>query len=120
MIIYTIMAKFKLKMNQNEMRVLGSCCIYTVRMCGKVDSISRIAVLETCERLWSRMRNMYRPDRDKYTITLSAMEVITLTGSVLPRMQDSEEPLLRTVGFTFGEELRKQCEREINIYNAMR
>lgn len=113
------MAKFKLKMNQNEMRVLGSCCAYTVRMGGKADSISRIAILETCERLWSRMRNMYRPDREKYTITLSAMEVVTLTSTVLPLMQDSEEPLLRTVGFAFSEELRKQIDRELTVFNAM-
>jgi len=114
------MAKFKLKMNQNEMRVLGSCCAYVARMGGKADSISRIAILETCERLWSRMRNMYRPNRDKYTVTLSAMEVVTLTTTVLPMMQESGEPLLRPIGFAFSEELRKQGEREINIYNAMR
>ena len=114
------MSKFKLKLNQMEMKTLGSCCVYAARNMGRVECVAGLAILETCERLWSRMRNMYRPDRDKYTLRLGAMEVHTLTATVLPAMRDMDEPIVRTMGYSFAEELRKQSEREINIYNAMR
>ena len=114
------MSKFKIKLNQMEMKTLGSCCVYAARNAGRVECVAGLAILETCERLWSRMRNMYRPDRDKYTLRLGAMEVLTLTAIVLPAMRDMDEPIVRTMGYAFAEELRKQSEREINIYNAMR
>lgn len=113
------MSKFKLKLNQMEMKTLGSCCVYAARNTMIVKSVVGLAGVETCERLWSRMRNMYRPDRDKYTLRLGAMEVYTLTDVVLKTMRGMDEPLIRTMGYAFAEELRKQIEREINIYNAM-
>ena len=114
------MSKFKIKLNQMEMKTLGSCCVYAARNMGRVECVAGLAILETCERLWSRLRNMYRPDRDKYTLRLGAMEVHTLTATVLPAMRDMDEPIVRTMSYAFAEELRKQSEREINIYNAMR
>lgn len=114
------MARFKLKLNQMEMKTLGSCCVYAARNAGKVESVAGLAILETCERLWSRLRNMYRPDRDRYSIRLGAMEAHTLAATVLPAMREMDEPLVRTMGYAFSEELRKQIEREVNIYNAMR
>ncbi len=114
------MAKFKLKLNQDEMKAVGSCCVYAARSYGKAVSVDSLAILETCERMWSRLRNMYRPDREKYTVKLGAMEARVLTYTVLPAMRDSSEPYLHTVGYTLLDELRKQVEREVNIYNAMR
>ena len=39
---------------------------------------------------------------------------------MIPIMKDQEEPLVRSIGYAMDEELRKQIEREVNIYNAMR
>ena len=83
-------------------------------------SAAELAMVETCERLWSRLRNIYRPDRDKYSIRLGAMEVHVLTCLVLPYLSNTNEPYIRTMSYTAQEELRKQEEREVNIYNAMR
>lgn len=113
------MSKFKLKLNQMEMKTLGACCVYAARNAGRVECVAELAILETCERLWSRLRNIYRPDRDKYSLRLGVTEVHILTEVMLPLMQDQEEPLVRTIGYAFQEELRKQIEREVNIYNAM-
>lgn len=113
------MAKFKLKINQNEMRALAVYCEVSAKSLMSVSALHQLIWVETCERLWSRMRNMFRPDRDKYTLRLNASEVETLTVFVLPEAQDSDDPFVRSMGFTMKEELEKQASREINIYNAM-
>lgn len=112
--------KFKLKLNQNEMRMLAAGCAVAAEYAYERKTVATLSVIEICERLWSRLRNMYRPDRDKYSLRLGATEVHILTEVILPIMQDQKEPLARTIGYAFQEELRKQIEREINIYNAMR
>ena len=78
-----------------------------------------LAMNETCERLWSRLRNMYRPDRDRYTVQLNAIEVTALTNVVTPLLREADNPGMRSIGYAMDEELRKQIEREVNIYNAM-
>ena len=121
--------KFKLKLNRNELLMLAAGCEAAAKAAGCEDAAeyayerknaATLSVIETCERLWSRLRNMYRPDREKYSLRLGATEVHILTDVMLPLMQDLEEPLARAMGYAFQEELRKQIEREVNIYNAMR
>ncbi len=114
------MSRFKLKLTDDELRVVGSSCLYAVRRNGKVGHIATLALLETCERLWGRMRNMYRPDRESYTIRLSAEEVQALTQEVLPHIASYDEPFIRAIGTTIQEELVRQMDRELNIYNSMR
>ena len=118
------MAKFKLKFNQNEMKVVAGVCMAAsvggdARMPEAAQSVMMLAMNETCERLWSRLRNMYRPDRDRYTVQLNAIEVTTLTNVVTPLLKESDNPGMRSIGYAMDEELRKQIEREVNIYNAM-
>lgn len=114
------MSRFKLKLTDDELRVVGSSCLYAVRRKGKVGHIATLALLETCERLWGRMRNIYRPDRNSYTIRLSAEEVLALTQEVLPHIIGYDEPYLRAIGSTLKEDLEKQVEREMSVYNSMR
>ena len=118
------MSKFKIKLNQAEMKVVAGVCMSAAtgidaRMPQADQSVTLLAMTETCERLWSRLRNMYRPDRSHYTVQLNATEVMTLTNVVAPLLRDADDPGMRTIGYAMDEELRKQIEREVNIYNAM-
>lgn len=118
------MSKFKIKLNQAEMKFVAGVCMSAAtgvdaRMPQADQSVTLLAMTETCERLWSRLRNMYRPDRDRYTVQLNAIEVTALTNVVTPLMREADNPGMRSIGYAMDEELRKQIEREVNIYNAM-
>lgn len=118
------MSKFKIKLNQPEMKFIAGVCMAAAaggdaRMPQADQSVMMLAMNETCERLWSRLLNMYRPDRDRYTVQLNAIEVTALTNVVTPLMREADNPGMRSVGYAMDEELRKQIEREVNIYNAM-
>lgn len=118
------MSKFKLKLNQAEMKFIAGVCMAAAaggdaRMPQADQSVMILAMNETCERLWSRLRNMYRPDRDRYTVQLNAIEVTALTNVVTPLLREADNPGMRSIGYAMDEALRKQIEREVNIYNAM-
>jgi hypothetical protein len=118
------MSKFKIKLNQPEMKFIAGVCMAVAAggdawMPQADQSVMMLAMNETCERLWSRLRNMYRPDRDRYTVQLNAIEVTALTNVVTPLMREADNPGMRSIGYAMDEELRKQIEREVNIYNAM-
>ena len=118
------MSKFKIKLNQAEMKFIAGVCMAAAtggdaRMPQADQSVMILAMNETCERLWSRLRNMYRPDRDRYTVQLNAIEVTALTNVVTPLLRGADNPGMRSIGYAMDEELRKQIEREVNIYNAM-
>lgn len=119
------MSKFKIKLNQAEMKFIAGVCMAAAaggdaRMPQADQSVMILAMNETCERLWSRLRNMYRPDRDRYTVQLNAIEVTALTNVVTPLLREADNPGMRSIGYAMDEALRKQIEREVNIYNAMR
>ena len=118
------MSKFKIKLNQAEMKFIAGVCMAAAaggdaRMPQADQSVMILAMNETCERLWSRLRNMYRPDRDRYTVQLNAIEVTALTNVVTPLLREADNPGMRSIGYAMDEALRKQIEREVNIYNAM-
>ncbi len=112
------MAKFKLRLNQNELKALGSSCMYAAREFKHVSEINELITVETCERLWNRVHNMYRPDVDKYTMRLSAVEAQTLMDFVFPVMQASEEIFFDLIAGAFSNELHHQLDREIHVLNA--
>lgn len=114
------MVKFKLKLNQNEMKAVGTCSLYCMQQVHHAKTLQGLINAETCERLYLRMRNMYRPDKNEYTIRLNAVEVEAIVNYVVPVMEFSEEPFFNIVGCGIGEELRKQIDRELTIFNAMR
>ncbi len=118
------MSKFKIKLNQAEMEFIAGVCMVAAaggdaRMPQADQSVMILAMNETCERLWSRLRNMYRPDRDRYIVQLNVIEVAVLTNVVTPALRKADNPGMRSIGYAMDEELRKQIEREVNIYNAM-
>ena len=118
------MSKFKIKLNQAEMKFIAGVCMAAAaggdaRMPQADQSVMILAMNETCERLWSRLRNMYRPDRDRYTVQLNAIEVTALTNVVTPLLREADNPGMRSIGYAMDEELRKQIDWEVNIYNAM-
>ena len=118
------MSKFKIKLNQAEMKFIAGVCMAAAaggdaRRPQADQRVMTLAMHETCERLWSRLRNMYRPDRDRYTVQLNAIEVTALTNVVTPLLREADNPGMRSIGYAMDEELRKQIEREVNIYNAM-
>jgi len=113
------MTKFKLKINQNEMRALAVYCEVSAKGFRRIADLGELIDVETCDRLWSRMRNIFRPDRDKYTLRLNASEVATLRTLVLPEALLSEDSFVRSMAYAMKEELEKQVSREIMVFNAM-
>ena len=113
------MVKFKLKLNQNELKSVGTCCLYCMQQVHHVRTLQGLISVETCERLYLRMRNMYRPDKNEYTLRLNTAEVDAVVNHVVPVMEFSEEPFFNIVGCGIGEDLRKQIDRELTIFNAM-
>ena len=92
------MVKFKLKLNQNEMKAVGTCSLYCMQQVHHAKTLQGLINAETCERLYLRMRNMYRPDKNEYTIRLNAAEVEAIVNYVVPVMEFSEEPFFNIVG----------------------
>jgi hypothetical protein len=111
------MAKFKLKMNQTELKALGSNCMFAAREIGRVSTINELIAIETCEKLWIRMQNMYRPDVERYTLRLSAVELKTLLAWVFPVMNKSDEMFFYMLAQSFGNELFSQLSREMHVIN---
>jgi hypothetical protein len=111
------MAKFKLKMNQTELKALGSNCMFATREIGRVSTINELIAIETCERLWTRMQNMYRPDVERYTLRLSVVELKTLLAWVFPVMRKSDEIFFDLLAQSFENELLFQLGREMHVIN---
>lgn len=112
--------KFKLKLNQNELKAIGAACECVVREYGDINDLTDLISVGTCEQLWTRLRNMYRPDLDKYTLLLSAAEVQVLLGIVSTVLNLGGEPFFAAVGSRIGLELNQQVDHELQAYKAMR
>lgn len=83
-------------------------------------SLQGLVIYETLERLWSRMRNMYRPSRDRYTVQLNATEVDVLMTVVVPDLRNGDDPYITALANRIEDSLFNQVDKEINIYNSMR
>lgn len=83
-------------------------------------SLQGLVIYETLERLWSRMRNMYRPGRDRYTVQLNATEVDVLMTVVVPDLRNGDDPYITALANRIEDSLFNQVDKEINIYNSMR
>lgn len=83
-------------------------------------SLQGLVIYETLERLWSRMRNMYRPGRDRYTVQLNATEVDVLMTVVVPDLRNGHDPYITALANRIEDSLFNQVDKEINIYNSMR
>ena len=113
------MAKFKLKLNQNEIKLLAWCCMYAPGQAGKANGARDLAEQETCMKLAEKLLGMYRIDKTKYTLRLNTVETLVLSGQVAPRLQEAAEPLCRCMGDSIAEEMERQVDRELGVFNAM-
>ena len=120
MIIYTIMAKFKVKLNDLEIRALAMTAANVGVKGPKAKSLTGLITYETLERLWSRMRNMYRPDLKKYCLRLNTTETQVVMEVLVPVMRSGDDPYMVALGNRIEDSLFNQVNTEINIYNAMR
>ncbi|MBR3572845.1 MAG: hypothetical protein IKN99_06285 [Bacteroidales bacterium] len=115
-----IMARFKLKLNGTEMKSLAMVAANIGIHGSGPRSLQGLVIYETLERLWSRMRNMYRIGRDNYTLQLNATETDTVMTVVCPQLRNADDPYMTVLACKIEEALFNQVNNEINIYNAMR
>ncbi len=114
------MSKFKLKMNGMEMKAVAMVAANIGINGSGPRSLQGLVIYETLERLWSRMRNMYRPGRDRYTVQLNATEVDVLMTVVVPDLRNGDDPYITALANRIEDSLFNQVDKEINIYNSMR
>ncbi len=114
------MAKFKVKLNDLEIRALAMTAANIGVKGPKVNSLQDLIIYETLERLWSRMRNMYRPGLKKYCLRLNSMETQVMRDVLATLMRSGDDPYMVSLGNRIEESLYNQVNTEINIYNAMR
>lgn len=114
------MAKFKLKLNNLEIRALAMTAANVGINGPKAESLQALMIFETLERLVSRIRNMYRPDLNKYCLRLSSIETHVVMTVLVGVMRDGGDPYMASLGNRIDESLYNQVNTEINIYNAMR
>ena len=113
------MNRFKAKMNGVEMKMLAMVTVNVARSINPVVNIQELVSVDVMERIWSRMRNMYRPDKDRYTVQFSSVEAMVITDYIVPAMMTSDDAVLMSFGSRIRQELYNQVNRECNIYNAM-
>lgn len=114
------MSRFKLKMNGMEMKAVAMAAANIGIFGSGPGSLRGLVIYETLERLWSRMRNMYRPGRDRYTVQLNATEVDVMMSVVCQELRNGDDPYMTVLACKIEEALFNQVNNEINIYNAMR
>jgi len=114
------MSRFKLKMNGMEMKAVAMVAANIGIHGSGPRSLQGLVIYETLERLWSRMRNMYRPGRERYTVQLNATETDTVMTVVCPQLRNADDPYMTVLACKIEEALFNQVNNEINIYNAMR
>lgn len=112
------MNRFKIKFNGMEMKLLAACASYIGRKY-EVASLRDMVDVETMSRIWSRLRNMFRPDKDRYTVQFSSVEVMIIVDVIIPFMMDNGDALSRALAFRMQQETDSQINREINIYNSI-
>lgn len=113
------MNRFKIKLSGVEMRVLAMTAVNVSKELCPVKDISDLVLTESLERIWSRLRNMYRPDMDRYTVQMSAVETSVTTDWIVPWLLSSDDPFMQSFGGRIQQELYNQINRECNVYNAM-
>lgn len=114
------MVKFKLKLNQIELKALGSSCLYESKSLGNVNCLEEIVLVDTLERLYLRTWNMFAIDREKYNLRLNAIEAHIVGHILAPKMKCSQELLISNLGCYIEIELDKQLDRELCLFNAKR
>lgn len=114
------MAKFKVKLNDLEIRALAMTAANVGINGPKAESLQALMIFETLERLVSRIRNMYRPDLKKYCLRLNTTETQVVMEVLVPVMRSGDDPYMMTLGNRIEDSLFNQVNTEINIYNAMR
>ena len=113
------MNRFKIKLNGVEMQQLAMTAVNVAKYICPVGSVADLVLTESLERVWSRLRNMYRPDKDKYTVQLSAVETSVIYVHVVPFLVETDDPMAKSLGMRLEQDMFNQINRECNIYNAM-
>lgn len=112
------MKRFKLKLDQNELKLLWSCCMRTIQTDGKAIGLIDLAAQETVLRLAERLDGMFRCDKQKYTLRLSTMEAYAVRCWFIPMLEEASEPWMQTAGYCIADELERQRNHEISVFNA--
>lgn len=109
----------KIKLNDLEIKSLGVILQDMHARSGMVSSIGDLIDREVYQLLFERMRNMYRPGKDKYTLQMNMAEVRVVLVYVLPYMINWGDALVMSLAMRMEQELDNQVNAEINIYNSM-
>lgn len=98
------------------MDVLGKCIVSVVKE--SCSTIYELARYESLENVFNRMKRMYRPDKRKYTVRLSAIEASSILDVLTAIMETSESGSIVVLIFPIYQSLDNQVTNELNIFNS--
>lgn len=101
------------------MQVLGAAVNEGVKVTVKAESTSDLLLIESLGSLFSKLGKMYRPNRDRYTVQLSTLEVASIRSIVATILTAVDDSRAKALGMRLEQDLFNQINRECNIYNAM-
>lgn len=111
------MSRFKLRLSDVEMDVFGNCIAYVVKRSG-CSTIYELARCESLENVFNRMKRMYRPDKRKYTVRLSAIEASSMLDLMNETMNAKVSGSILAFITPIYQSLDNQVTNELNIYNS--
>lgn len=113
------MQRFKIKLNGIELQVVAMSVVNACVAVKRVEDIQTLMRMEALERLFNRMKNMYRPDKDRFTIQLNTFEAEALTTVVVPYVAINNDTYVVSLFHRLEESLFNQFSTAINIYNSI-
>lgn len=110
--------KFKIKLSNLEMNVLGAATKEGVKVVVKAECTSDLLLVESLESFFSKLVKMFRPYKNSYTVQLSTLEVVSIRSIVIPTLTAVDDSRAKALGMRLEQELFNQIKRECNMYNA--
>lgn len=111
--------KFKIKLSNLEMNVLGAATKEGVKVVVKAESTSDLLLVESLESFFSKLVKMFRPYKNSYTVQLSTLEVAAIRSIVVPTLTAINDSIAKALGMRLEQDLLNQINMACNIYNSM-
>ena len=111
-------ARFKIKLNQNELVALSSIVLGIFGSVGK-DNPAMVPMYDLTTALSLRLLNMYRPQKSDYTLRLSSVDAWVLMQSLPLIMQQAGDSFKESLAERMHNELQRQFDHEVLVVNAI-
>ena len=114
-------ARFKIKLNQDELEAMYFITKY---MCATVKNgdVALVPMYDLTSNLATRLVNMYKPEKNEYTLRLSSVEAYVLmnrlTNPAVVFVVDGN-PFEANLVRRLGDELQRQFDHELSSVNAI-